>query len=239
MERNYGKRLTMSEAAQKIIDRAVASLPEALDDHAGTLAVIEEVFGALADEAYQKGVSTTVPGATRVFGVRVPQLRAFAREMAKHYRVDLDALRALALVIWEEGSREHHLMAIFLLGRAKLTNFEQWLLGNTFLPDVNNWEVCDQLCHALLGEALAGNPIYMGTLESWLDHPNFWQRRAALVSTVLLRRFKGPDDEAEALDRRALAMCEALLDESGTRRRGRRGCSSGRRRGWDARRAAR
>jgi 3-methyladenine DNA glycosylase AlkD len=203
----------MTDNSQAIIARAVASLPEALDDLATALIVIEGVFKALSDEEYQQGVSTTVPGAMHVYGVRVPELRAFAGALAKRYRPDTEALCALALATWDVGSREHQLLAIFLLGRAKLSPLERWRVGNTLLPDVDNWEACDQLCSHLLGEALAADPTYMDRLEGWLDHPDFWQRRAALVSTVLLRRFKGPADQAETLDRRALAMCEALLDD--------------------------
>jgi 3-methyladenine DNA glycosylase AlkD len=203
----------MTKDSEAIIARAIDSLPKALDDIATTLAVIEEAFEALCDGEYQQGVSMTVPGAMRVYGVRVPELRGFAGALAKRYKPDTEALCALALATWDVGSREHQLLAVFLLGRVRLTPLERWQVGNDFLPDVDNWEVCDQLCHALLGEALAADPAYMDRLEGWLDHPNFWQRRAALVSTVLLRRFKGPADQAEALDRRALAMCEALLDD--------------------------
>jgi 3-methyladenine DNA glycosylase AlkD len=38
-------------------------------------------------------------------------------------------------------------------------------------------------------------------------------RRAALVSTVLLRRAKYPPDLARSLDERALAMCADLLND--------------------------
>lgn len=203
----------MTEDSQTIISRALDWPPEALDDIDTALVIIDETFKALVDGEYQQGVSRTVPGATRVYGVRVPDLRDCARVLAKQYKPYPDGLRALALVIWEQGSREHELLSIFLLSRAKLTPRECWLIGNMFLPDVDNWESCDQLCNHLLGEALVADPAYMDILEGWLDHPNFWQRRAALVATTLLRRFKGPADQAEALDRRALAMCEALLTD--------------------------
>jgi 3-methyladenine DNA glycosylase AlkD len=203
----------LTQDAQNIIERGLAALPDSPDDHAAILAVIETTFKALTDAEYQQGVGMTVPGAMAVYGVRVPHLRAFARELANRYKATPDGLRALALAIWNAGSREHQLLALFMLDRAKLTTTERWQLGNMLLPDVDNWESCDQLCNALLGEALARDPAYLDTLEGWPDHANFWQRRAALVSTTRLRRFKGPADAAQGLDRRALAMCEALLDD--------------------------
>lgn len=203
----------MSKAPDKSIEQIVAELLEASDDHAQALTVLENAFQQMSDAEYLEGMKRTVPGAARLYGVRVPQLRALAREIARHYKRDSDALAELAAFVWNDGSREHQLLAVFMLGRAKLTPEGRWELGTSFLPDVDNWETCDQLCHALLGEALARDPAYMAVLETWLDHENFWQRRAALVSTVLLRRYKGPSQEGEDLDRRALAMCEALLED--------------------------
>lgn len=200
---------------QSILERALAALPDRPDDHATLLVVVDETFKALTDPEYQQGVSTTVPGAIDVYGVRVPDLRAFAKVLATRFKGDSyrDALRAISLATWDVGSREHQLLALFMLERAKLTPVECWQLGNMLLPDVGNWESCDQLCSILLGTALAADTGYMDTLEGWLEDPNFWQRRAALVTTTRLRRFKGPAEEAEALDQRALAMCEALLDD--------------------------
>jgi 3-methyladenine DNA glycosylase AlkD len=205
----------VTQDKQDILDRALAALPDRPDDHATLLVVVEETFKALTDAEYQQGVSTTVPGATDVYGVRVPDLRAFARVLTTRFKGDSyrDALRALSLATWDVGSREHQLLALFMLERARLTPIECWQLSHLLLPDVDNWESCDQLCIILLGPALVADTGYMDALEGWLEDPNFWQRRAALVTTTRLRLFKGPADEAEALDRRALAMCEALLDD--------------------------
>ena len=91
---------------------------------------------------------------------------------------------------------------------------ERWALGRMLLPDVYNWETCDQLCAALLGEALARDSRFMDELERMARDENFWVRRAALVASVYLRRAKFAEDVALELDRRTLAMCEALLDDS-------------------------
>ena len=69
------------------------------------------------------------------------------------------------------------------------------------------------MCHALLGQALAEDPHYMDQLETWIDDDNFWIRRAALVSTVILRRAKYSEAAAEGLDQRTLRMCAILLED--------------------------
>ena len=108
---------------------------------------------------------------------------------------------------------EHRLFAASLLDSLKLTPTTCWALGANFLPGVRTWEGCDQLCGSTLGRALAADPAYMDQLESWLTDENIWVRRAALVSTVYLRRSKLPPETVRALDTPALAMCATLLDD--------------------------
>jgi 3-methyladenine DNA glycosylase AlkD len=66
---------------------------------------------------------------------------------------------------------------------------------------------------ALLGQALAEDSRYMDVLEGWVEDKNSWVRRAALVAPVYLRRAKYSEKVALDLDRRTLAICEALLDD--------------------------
>jgi 3-methyladenine DNA glycosylase AlkD len=179
------------------------------------LAVVERVFETHADRgAYGKMIRVVVPGVEKTYGVRVPVLRKLAKGIRTAYKRDQAALKALALEFWSRGSREHEILALVLLKYVKeLSPSERWALGLRFLPQVKHWEACDQLCGSLLGDALAQDANYMDELETWIDDDNFWIRRAALVTTVLLRRSRHPPEVALDLDRRTLAMCEALLDD--------------------------
>jgi 3-methyladenine DNA glycosylase AlkD len=197
------------------IESLLARLPNT-PDPTHVVDVMTEAFEQLGDDPeYLEGMRTVVPGAEKLYGVRVPRLRELARGVVREYRSQPGELKEIAVACWERGSREHRLAAVFLLSKLKkgLDPQERWSLGVRFLPDVSNWEECDQLCHALLGEALAKSPEFMDELETWLDDDNKWVRRAALVSTVLLRRADFPDALARDLDRRALRMCERLLDD--------------------------
>jgi 3-methyladenine DNA glycosylase AlkD len=66
----------------------------------------------------------------------------------------------------------------------------------------------------LLGQALVEDPQYMDVLEQWVDDSNLWVRRAALASTVTLRRFKGDAVMRRDLNERVLEICLRLLDDS-------------------------
>lgn len=112
------------------------------------------------------------------------------------------------------GTREHKLVALFIFdGLKDLATIDRWKIGKRFLPDVGNWEECDQLCMALFGRVVVEDPSVMDELEQWIDEPNFWVRRAALVTTVYLRNGKFDDDQAVELDARTLAMCAGLLND--------------------------
>lgn len=176
--------------------------------------VIEKAFKRHADgEDYLAGMRMAVPGVGELYGVKVPVLRKMADVVIRAYKNDGDALRAIALDSWGRGSREHQLLALFMLVKIKLEPAERWELGVRFLPDVDNWESCDQLCAALLGEALAKDPGYMDVIEGWVEDENLWVRRAALVAPVYLRRAKHTEQVSLDLDRRTLALCRSLLDD--------------------------
>lgn len=183
-------------------------------DPARFLAALHQTFEALGESgAYQAGMRRSVPGVEQLYAVRVPQLRQLARELLVKYGRMPGTMRSLGLAAWEGGSREHQLLALFLLDGGRLSPAERWALSEQFLPAVGNWESCDQLCLALSGRALAEDPSCMEHVEDWARSDNFWVRRAALVSTVYLRRARFSEDRRLELDRRVLAICRALLTD--------------------------
>ena len=176
--------------------------------------ILEGAFvNHVGSEEYLAGMKMAVPGTGKLYGVKVPTLRKMAHEVVSAYKKENADLREVALTSWGRGSREHQLVALFILAITDLGPAERWQMGERFLPDVENWESCDQLCMALLGQALAENPRYMDVLEAWVKEENFWVRRVALVAPVYLRRAKYSEDVALDLDRRTLRICEALLDD--------------------------
>lgn len=176
---------------------------------------LDRALSTLAgDEGYKQGMHTIVPGVGEVIGVRVPDLRKLASQLARTYKGQPESLIALARTCWRRGSREHRMIALFTLaGMKKLPAKERWSLAETFLPDVRDWETCDQLCAALSGQALAEDADYMNRLEQWAGDDNLWVRRVAIVSTVLLRRGKFERKLARSLNERTLRLCERLLGD--------------------------
>lgn len=94
------------------------------------------------DEKYAAFNASLVPGVEcAAIGVRVPALRALARERvrADDWRDFLDATRA-------ESLYELRMLHAMVLGGAKCTIAEKIALTDAFLPHVDNWAVCDTLC---------------------------------------------------------------------------------------------
>lgn len=199
----------MSEPTVHLVDLSPDLHP---DD---VLQRITQAFENLADdETYREDVSRVVPGTGVVYGVRVPQLRQMAKQIIKVLGNQPETIKEIANQSWQVGSREHCVLAILILSDLKsLTPAQRWELGKRYLPDVADWESCDHLCMGLLGQALAEEPRYMGELEIWVDDPNFWVRRAALASTVILRRAKVDEETLRLLDQRALGICYRLLND--------------------------
>jgi 3-methyladenine DNA glycosylase AlkD len=196
------------------VDTAVATLPPSPDPQA-IIKHLTQAYVALAEKGeYLEGMKTAVPGLGKQFGVKVPILRQLAKGLLRTYREVPETMKATAIQSWNLPEREHKLMALFILAGLKdMPPEERWSIGVQFLPDVTNWEVCDQLCMALLGQALVEDPKFMDTLESWVLEENLWVRRVTLVAPVYLRRAKHPPDVARELDCRTLAICKSLLED--------------------------
>ena len=94
----------------------------------------------LADAPYRAFTDGLVPGAERTLGVRVPKLRAMAKELqAGDWRAFLGASR-------EHPLYEVRLLHAYVLGGARCAIDEKLALADAFLPQVDNWAVCDGFC---------------------------------------------------------------------------------------------
>lgn len=93
----------------------------------------------LGDEKYQKFQSALIPGQDRLIGVRLPQLRELAKEIAKgDWRDYLDHAR-------DEYYEEIMLQGL-VIGYAKASPDEILEYTARFIPKIDNWGVCDSFC---------------------------------------------------------------------------------------------
>lgn len=180
----------------------------------GLLACLDSAFTLLGgDDGYQEMIQTAVPGMEATFGIRVPKLRSLSKDLVKHCRGHRKQLLNLVEDVWRRPSREHKLVALFIAFYGKMPPEQGWALAQRLIPDIRNWEVCDQLCLSLTKPALSKDADLFDTLEEWIQAENFWRRRVALVTAAIIRKPAFDDGTARELDQRALQMCLLAIND--------------------------
>ncbi|KSV58619.1 DNA alkylation repair protein [Acetivibrio ethanolgignens] len=103
----------------------------------------------LSDEKYREFHSGLVPGKDNILGVRIPKLRAFAKEICREdWRLWL-SLNKEALEASEVLYEEILLQGLVIAG-GRDASFEELLKNiREFVPYIDNWAVCDTFCASL------------------------------------------------------------------------------------------
>lgn len=99
---------------------------------------------AARDEKYRDFSSSLIPGVRLMIGVRLPRLRAWAREIIRHERLDL--IRGWERIA-DEGVEELYMEELLLWGMSvggmKCPVERKLELVEHFVPMIDNWSVCD------------------------------------------------------------------------------------------------
>lgn len=116
-----------------------------------------------------------------VFGVKVPVLRAIAKEAGRSH--------ALAAQLWAYPSRETRVLAT-MIDHWKWVDEPQM---ESWAADFDSWEVCDQAC----GNLFAHTPYAYAKAMKWSGRPEEFVKRAGFVLMAdLAHRDKKTTDEA-------------------------------------------
>lgn len=104
---------------------------------------IKKELEALADEKYKKFHAALLPGTENILGVRVPQLRSLAKQLAKgnDWRTFVE--------MPDTDYYEETMLQGMVIGLAKMELEEQIKRIGMFVPRIDNWAVCDIFCGEL------------------------------------------------------------------------------------------
>ena len=95
---------------------------------------------ALADEKYRDFHTKLVPGLDNMLGVRMPALRALAKELAKEdWRSWLDDPTP-------DRWYEETMLRGILIASVRMPDEERLARTAAFVPQITNWAVCDCVC---------------------------------------------------------------------------------------------
>lgn len=153
--------------------------------------------------------------APRVYlGVANPQLDALVQDWRAER--DVPARVELAAQLWQSDVFEARIAAAKLLTQARLRPDEAaWALILTWVPDFDGAAIADQAMKAA-DRRLQADPARLDQIEPWLEDPNPWVRRAALVATLPWTRLRNPKPEELAQRVRLLDWLRRLADDRDT-----------------------
>ena len=103
---------------------------------------IREKLFEKQDLKYKEFHSSLCPNVDKIIGVRVPELRKIAKEIAQQYYV-----RFLSQA--KDEYYEELLLQGLVIGYAKISIEETFEYLEKFVPKINSWAVCDTTCSNL------------------------------------------------------------------------------------------
>lgn len=162
-----------------------------------------------AEKAEQMAAYHKVPRA--YLGVANPQID----ELVAEWRAarDVGGRVALAADLWASDIHEARIAAAKLLTQARIRPDDAvWALIAGWVPDFDGWAIAD---HAMIAgqKRLVADPSRLDQVETWLDHPNLWTRRAALVGTLPWAKMNNPKPADLAARERVLDWAARLAED--------------------------
>lgn len=103
---------------------------------------MKEQLMQLADPDYQQFSTALIPNTSNILGVRLPQLRKLAKELAKG---NWQAYLAENAHEWFEETMLHGM----IIGAVNVDLEDRLKLIADFVPHIKNWSVCDSFCSGL------------------------------------------------------------------------------------------
>ena len=159
---------------------------------------IQEKLLELQDLKYKDFHSKLIPTVCKdkIIGVRVPQLRKFAKELNKS-ELKADFLNALPHKYYEEDN-----LHAFLIEQIK--DFDECIsVLDNFLLFVNNWATCDMMTPKILGK----NPdLLYEKIKEWAKSEHTYTVRFAVVT--LMKFFMD-----ERLDKKQLTLLLSIKSD--------------------------
>ncbi len=145
------------------------------------LTKVEDCLREMADEKYREFHSRLIPGVETIFyGVRVPALRKFARQLVK------EDWRGFVELTKDSSVYELNMLCGMVCALAKCDFEEKLEYVEKFIPSIDNWAVCDIVCGDLKDVKNNQERMYEFVLP-YLKSQNEYEVRFAVV--ILMQYF--------------------------------------------------
>lgn len=154
-----------------------------------TIAKIMRELQALGDQAKIADLERYAIITPKAFGIRAPELKAFARELKKLVK----DRHATALELWETGNYDARAIAFLIDDPKKVTTGQM----DGWAADFDNWATVDGTCSYLF----CRTPHAYDKVVEWCDRDEEFVKRAAfsLIAYLAVHDKKADDDTLAAL----------------------------------------
>jgi 3-methyladenine DNA glycosylase AlkD len=143
------------------------------------LAAVIKLLKEAAHPEYLAGMARYGIKTDRAFGVRLPDIRAIAKEMGKDHKLSLE--------LWATGWHEARFLAAFTDNPKEVTEDQMEL----WVSDFDSWDICDQTC----GNLFDRTPYAFPKAVEWSQSGEEFVKRAAfaLIASLAVHAKKRPD----------------------------------------------
>ncbi len=154
---------------------------------------IRKELETLAEPGYRDFSSALMPGVEHVLGVRLPALRRLAKQLAReNWQAALEMIGS--------GSFEETMLRGMVIGYAKPDGGEEARIA-AFLPEIDNWAVCDSFCNGLTVAAREPERFWNLIQPYFTDSREYFVRFAAVMTLCHFLTGTHIDRALERLDR--------------------------------------
>ncbi len=137
--------------------------------------IIREHLISLADSKYAEFAAKLLPAGTNIVGVRLPLLRRFSQELALTEEGLFFANTSGAEEIFEEK-----MLRGMVIGKLNMPINDKLNLIERFIPQIDNWSVCDSFCASLKVQKEDKN-IFFDFLKSCMSSAEEFRYRFGVV----------------------------------------------------------
>jgi 3-methyladenine DNA glycosylase AlkD len=133
---------------------------------------------SLADPTYQAFMANLLPGVKgKILGVRMPALRAYAKQITqedwRHY------LKSRA-----DASHEGALVRGLIIAQAKMDLSERLTWARQYIPRIYSWALCDSFCSALKTTKKYPDDVW-SFMQPYFHSTNEYELRFCVVMSML------------------------------------------------------
>lgn len=140
-----------------------------------TTDTIRNQLQQLEDTTYRDFHTSLIPGAKNILGVRIPQLRVIAKQIA-HEEGWRSFVEATDTLYYEET-----MLQGMVIGIAKMELKEQIDYIRSFVPRINNWAVCDIFSGELKTAVKKGEETVWEFIQPYLTSTEEFEIRFGIV----------------------------------------------------------